>query len=190
MVKTVSYILLICSICCMLSCAGKLELNKTGFEKLQTELTSKFGSEAYYTDLQMTLDAESAVSVLVTQTKEPSSMKQEQWLRYGGGEWEKQADVVFTVEGAEAKSFMFQLNKEVSLSTMSDLLEKSKAQLAQKKQVKNPLFVSAVVSSKHQMNSKETGIFYYITLLDAVSQKDYRFVYDLKGNMMNSLDEQ
>jgi hypothetical protein len=60
----------------------------------------------------------------------------------------------------------------------------------QEKQVKEPTFVSAVVSSKHQMNSKETGIFYYITLLDAASQKDYRFVYDLKGNAVSSLDGQ
>lgn len=190
MTKAISYILLICGICCIMSCNAKLEPNKTGFEKLQAELISKYGADAYYTDLQMTLDVESAVSVLVTETKNPASLKQEQWLRYGGGEWEKQADVVFTVEGAEAKSFMFQLNKEVSLSAMANLLEKSKAQLMQEKQVKEPTFVSAVVSSKHQMNSKETGIFYYITLLDAASQKDYRFVYDLKGNAVSSLDGQ
>ncbi|KAA5537329.1 hypothetical protein F0919_06550 [Taibaiella lutea] len=189
MTKAVGYILLICGICSILSCGGKLEPNKTGFEKLQTELISKYGADAYYTDIQLTLTTESEVSALVTETKDPSSMKQEQWLRYGGGEWEKQADVIFSVQGAEAKSFMFQLNKEVSLSTMSDLLEKSKAQLAKEKQIKDPVFVSAVVSSKHQMNSKETGIFYYITLLDKASQKDYRFVYDLKGNAMSSLDE-
>lgn len=172
------------------SCSNKLEPNKQGFEKLQAELISKYGEDAYYTDLQLTLNAESELSVLVTETKEPSSLKQEQWLRYGGGGWEKQADVVFSVEGAEAKSFMFQLNKEVSLSTMADLLDKSKAQLEKERQVKEPVFVSAVVSSKHQMNSKETGIFYYINLSDAASKKDYRFVYDLKGIMVSSLDEQ
>ena len=190
MAKAFFYTLLFCAICGVISCATKLEPNKAGFEKLQTELVSKYGADAYYTDLQMTLTAESEVSVLVTETKDPASLKQEQWLRYGGGEWEKQADVAFTVEGAEAQSFMFQLNKEVSLSTMSDLLEKSKLQLEKEKQVKEPIFISVAISSKHQMNSKETGIFYYITLLDATSQKDYRFVYDLKGNAVSSLDEQ
>lgn len=188
--RSIIYCLAAIYLCVFASCNNKIEMNKPGLEKLNQELVSKYGADAYYTDLQLTLTAESEVSALITETKDPSSLKQEQWLRYGGGEWEKQADVIFSVEGAEAKSFMFQLNKEVSLSTMADLLEKSKLQLEKEKQVKAPTFVSAVVSSKHQMNSKETGIFYYITLLDKASPKDYRFVYDLKGNAVSSLDEQ
>lgn len=190
MTKAVAYIFLVFGICGLLSCTSSLQPDKAGMEKLGTELISKYGAETYYTDIQITLDNESGVAVLVTETQNPNSLTQEQWLRYGGGEWEKQADVKFTAEGAEPRSFMFQLNKEASLSMMGDLLEKSRQQLKTEKQVSDPKFVSASVNSKHQMNSKETGIFYYLTLMDAASQKVYNFVYDLKGNAVGSLDGQ
>ena len=163
------------------SCKSGFEPTKPGFEKISAELISKFDADAYYTDIELVNDKTSDESILVTETKYPATMKQEQWLRYSGGEWEKQADVSFTADGADPKSFMFQLNKEVSLSKFSDLIDASKAQLAKEKNVKNAVLTGASVKSNNKMNSKETGIFYYVTLRDANSKKDYRFVYDLNG---------
>ncbi len=170
------------------ACKSGLEHNKAGFEKMSSELIGKFGADAYYTDLEMVANIGSEEGVMVTETKDPASLKQEQWLRYGGGEWEKQADVSFTAEGGDPKLFMFQLNKEVSLSKMGDLLQTSKDQLLKEKNVTDPAVIQASVKSYNKMNSKETGIFYYITLRDKSSQKDYNFVYDLKGILKSKLE--
>jgi hypothetical protein len=168
------------------SCKSGFEHSKAGMERLSEGLVAKFGAATYYTDIEFLSKPGSDDIVMVTETNEPASMKQEQWLQYSGGEWEKQADVHFTADGADPKAFMFQLNKEVSLSKMGDLLEAAKAQLLKDKQVKAPVFVSAVVKSNNKMNSKEGGIFYYIILNDNIGKRDYQFVYDLQGNLQTS----
>jgi hypothetical protein len=182
------YMLLFPFVLIMFSCKSGFEYNKAGFEKINSELVGKFGAEAYYTDLELVHNTGSDEAVMVTETNNPSSMKQEQWLRYSGGEWEKQADVSFTAEGADPKLFMFQLNKDASLSEMGDLLQTSKDQLLKEKNVAKPVLTAASIRSYNKMNSKDTGIFYYITLQDADTKKDYHFVYDLKGQLKSTLE--
>lgn len=183
------FLLLLPVILITFSCKSSFEYNKAGFEKMSGELIGKFGAEAYYTDLELIHNTGSDEAVMVTETNNPSSMKQEQWLRYSGGEWEKQADVSFTAEGANPKLFMFQLNKDASLSKMGDLLQTSKDELLKEKNIKEPVLTAASIRSNNKMNSKETGIFYYFTLHDPSAQKDYNFVYDLKGKSMLPLEK-
>lgn len=182
-------LLLLCFTMLFYSCKSGFEHNKAGLEKLGTELMSEFGADAYYTDMEIINNQGSDDVIMITQTKDPASMKQEQWAQYHGA-WEKQADVTFTADGAAPKSFMFQLNREASLSTLGSLLETSEAQLAKEKQVEKPLLVMASIKSNNKMNTKESGIFYYITLRDPKAQKDYRFIYNLKGASMLPLEGQ
>lgn len=189
MKRNLGYLLLSSLVLIMFSCKSGFEHNKAGFEKMNEELIHKFGADVYYTDLELVRNIGSDEAVLVTETSNPTSLKQEQWLRYSGGEWEKQADVSFTAEGADPKLFMFQLNKEVSLSKMGDLLQTSKDQLLKEKNIKEPALIAASIKSNNKMNSKETGIFYYLTLQDPASKMGYNFVYDLKGKSMELVEK-
>jgi len=162
------------------SCKSGFEYNKTGFAKLEKEIVSKFGPDAYYTDVQA-VNSEDGSMVMVSVTKDPASLKQQQWLLYPGGEWEQQADVSFTVEGGTPESYMFRLGREASASQLGSLLEQSTATLQQEQHITQPEFIKAAIRSDHKRTSKEDGIFYYVTLRDPGTQKDFLFKYDLKG---------
>lgn len=184
--KLFSSVLLLCLITIIMpACKSGFEYNKTGFLKLNDELKKEFGKDTWYTDLQIVSNRGSDDAVLITETKDPASMKQEQWAQYHGT-WEKQADVSFTSAREDPSAFMFQLDKEVSLSTLADLLEKSKIELKDKQHIDSTLFVMAAIKSDNRMNTKKQGIHYFITLRSAADQKDYAFKYDLNGKAMET----
>lgn len=168
------------------SCKSAFEHNKAGMEKLSAELIEEFGAEAWYTSIELENAGSSDDLVSVQQTNDPNSLKQEQWVQ-AHGFWNKAANVTLTIQGAEPKSFMFQLNKDMSLSKLGELIETSTKSL-QEKDVKDTELTLASMKASNQMNTKQEGFYYSVILRNKADGKSFRFIYDINGKL-KSLDE-
>jgi hypothetical protein len=168
------------------SCKSGFEHNKAGMEKLGKELKEEFGAEAWYTSIELANSGGSDDVITVDQTKDPNSLKQEQWSQFHGF-WDKKADITLSIQGAEPKSFMFQLDKEVSLTRLGELMEQSMKQL-QQKGVEDAQVILAQIKASNQMNTKAEGIYYSLSLESKKKGKSYNFVYNLDGSL-KSLNE-
>lgn len=164
------------------SCKSGFEHNKAGMEKLNAELKKEFGAEAWYTSIELVNSGGSDDIVTVDQTKDPNSLKQEQWSQFHGF-WEKKADITLSIQGAEPKSFMFQLDKEVSLAKLGELMEQSRKRLLDEKKVDDSQVVLAQIKASSKMNSKQEGLYYSISLQSKKGNKSYNFVYNIDGNL-------
>jgi hypothetical protein len=176
--------MLLCALPFLLfSCKSGFEHNKAGMEKLAKELKEEFGPEAWYTSIELANSGGSDDVVTVDQTKDPNSLKQEQWSQFHGF-WDKKADITLSIQGAEPKSFMFQLDKEVSLTKLGELMEQSTKQL-QEKGIEDAQVILAQIKASNQMNTKAEGIYYSISLQSKKKAKSYNFVYNLDGSLKN-----
>lgn len=164
------------------SCKSGFEHNKAGMEKLNKELKEEFGAEAWYTSIELANSGGSDDVVTVDQTKDPNSLKQEQWSQFHGF-WDKKADITLSIQGAEPKSFMFQLDKEVSLSKLGELMELSMKKLSTEQGVDDSQVLLAQIKASTQMNTKAEGIYYSISLESKKKNKSYNFVYNLDGSL-------
>ncbi len=164
------------------SCKSGFEHNKAGMEKLNKELKEEFGPEAWYTSIELANSGGSDDVVTVDQTKDPNSLKQEQWSQFHGF-WDKKADITLSIQGAEPKSFMFQLDKEVSLSKLGELIELSQKKLATEQDAGDSQVILAQIKASTQMNTKAEGIYYSISLESKKKKKSYNFVYNLDGSL-------
>lgn len=163
---------------CMFSCKSGFEHNRTGMEKLNKELKEEFGADAWYTSIELVNSGGSDDVVTIDETKDPNSLKQEQWSQFHGF-WEKKADITLSIQGAEPKSFMFQLDKEVSLSKLGELMELSKKKLKEEENIGDAEVVLAQIKASNKMNTKQEGLYYSISLQSKKSGKSYNFVYDI-----------
>jgi hypothetical protein len=164
------------------SCKSGFEHNKVGMEKLNKELKEEFGAETWYTSVELVNSGGSDDIVTIDQTKDPNSLKQEQWSQFHGF-WEKKADITLSIQGAEPKSFMFQLDKEVSLGKLGELMERSKKQLQDEKKIDDSEVVLAQIKASNKMNTKQEGLYYSISLQSKKTGKNYNFVYGMDGNL-------
>ncbi len=178
-----SKFILIFFFCCLLfSCKSGFEHNKAGMEQLNAELKKEFGPEAWYTSIELVNSGGSDDIVTVDETQDPNSLKQEQWSQFHGF-WEKKADITFSIQGAEPKSFMFQLDKEVSLAKLGELMEQSVSQLKAEKNVDDAQVVLAQIKASTKMNTKQEGLYYSLSLQSKKSGKNYNFVYSIDGKL-------
>lgn len=171
-----SFLLWICS------CKSGFEHNQAGMEQLSQELKKEFGEDAWYTCIELVNSGGSDDIVTIDQTKDPNSLKQEQWSQFHGF-WEKKADITLSIQGAKPESFMFQLDKEVGLGKLGSLMEQSKKQLLEEKKVDDGQVVLAQIKASTQMNTKQEGLYYSISLKSPKSGKSYNFVYNTEGTL-------
>ena len=171
----------------LFSCKSGFEHNKAGMEQLNKELIDEFGANAWYTSIELENSGSSSDIITVDQTNDPNSLKQEQWSQFHGF-WEKKANITLSIEGAEPKSFMFQLDKEVSLPKLGELMVQAKSLLSDKKQFKDGEVVLAQVKARNQMNNKEEGIYYTISVKSKAAGKSFLFVYDINGALKNIVE--
>jgi hypothetical protein len=171
----------------LFSCKSGFEHNKAGMEKLNKELKEEFGPEAWYTSIELANSGGSDDVVTVDQTKDPNSLKQEQWSQFHGF-WDKKADITLSIQGAEPKSFMFQLDKEVSLGKLGELMEQSMKKLSVERGADDSKVILAQIKASNQMNTKAEGIYYSISFESKKKGKSYNFVYNLDGTL-KSLNE-
>jgi hypothetical protein len=166
----------------LFSCKSGFEHNKAGMEKLNAELKEEFGADAWYTSIELTNSGSDDDIITVDQTKDPNSLKQEQWAQFHGF-WEKKADITLQIEGAKPESFMFQLDKEVSLSRLGSLMELSQKKLKEEKNITDGEVTVAQIKASNKMNTKAEGLYYSISLQSKKAGKSFNFVYDMQGNL-------
>lgn len=132
----------------LMSCGGDTSNQPAtayGFTNIEQELKSKFGANAYYTDLTITYNKSIGNIIGVTVTKDPSSLKMGQWNQTQGN-WQQNQDISLEVpQGTKAEYFMFQLNENINLSTLGELVENASKKLTNEKHIDNPTLSMAFI---------------------------------------------
>ncbi len=150
------------------------------FVKLKKELINEFGKDAYYTDFAV-VNNDNGVVVSVTQTKNPSSLKMEEWTSLNG-DWTQNSEVTLEVSGdAKAEDFMFQLDKIMNLELLGKLVEQSKQKVITEKKIQE------VKVETVSMNAPDDGNFnnakYFITVKPKQGGTTFNFWYNLDGTL-------
>jgi hypothetical protein len=173
----------ICAIVALASCSG---VDKNGYQdaesfgKLKQELTDKFGKDAYYTKFAV-MNEDYGSTISVTVTKNPASLKMEDWITVNGG-WQQNAEVTLEIEGdAKPEEFMFQLDKIMNIDLLGKLIEQSKQKVIAEKKIEE------VTVKTITMSVPDDGDFstskYFITIEPKQGGTTFNFWYNLDGSL-------
>jgi hypothetical protein len=169
-------------VCSCGSGTSKQSANTEGFTNIEQELNSKFGKNAYYTDLSISYDASIGNMISVTVTEDPESLKMGQWIN-SQDSWKQTSEITLEVpQGSKASDFMFQLNDAISLSQLGTLIEKSREQLKSEKNLENPTLSIAQV--KFPKNGEFSKVEYAINLKPENGGTTFSFYYNLNGDLI------
>ncbi|MGJ8685496.1 MAG: hypothetical protein ACSHWW_12775 [Nonlabens sp.] len=182
--KKISLFILIGAVLSLVSCGGNTAdqpATAAGFTEIQNEIKSEFGEDAYFTDISIVYDKTIGNIVGVTVTTDPSSLKMGQW-NLSQGSWTQNSDISLEVpEGTQAADFMYQLNDQINLTQLGSLIEKSKQQLKDEKDLENPtLYTASVIFPK---NGDIARTEYAINLKPENGGTTFRFYYALDGSL-------
>lgn len=185
MKKNYTTFLLVLFSLCITSCGGgsaKQEATAAGFSEIENQLKDKFGNDAYYTDLSITYNESIGNIISVTVTKNPSSLKMEQWNQTQDN-WNQTSDVTIEIpEGTKAADFMFQLNDAINLKKLGELVEQAKAKLSKEKSLTNPKLHMA--SIKFPDTGEVSKAEYIVMLQPENGGTTFSFSYTLAGELI------
>ncbi|UNY99845.1 hypothetical protein MQE36_05730 [Zhouia spongiae] len=183
--KTFKFIVSIIVVVMLISCGGsrgKESPNQEGFTDIEKELKSKFGENAFFTDLTITHDEATGNIISVTVTKNPESLKMGEWNSIQGN-WVQESEITLEVpKGSKAADFMFQLNNTVSLSKLGELVEKSSKQLTAEKAINDPALSMAFI--KFPENGDINKAEYVVMLNPPNGGTTFTFNYKLNGDFI------
>ena len=183
--KNVSLLLTIVVTTILLSCGSgtsKQSANKDGFTAIEEELKSKFGADAYYTDLSITYNKSIGNIIGVTVTEEPESLKMGQW-NLTQDSWTQNQDIAIEVpSGTKAADYMFQLGDAINLTKLGSLVEQSVQKLKDEKKLKNPTL--SIASVKFPNNGDISKAEYIINLQPENGNSTFTFQYTLNGDLI------
>jgi hypothetical protein len=167
------------------SSSSKYTPDAEGFAKIQNDLKSKFGDDAYYSNIGVVYTAGNApgsgIVLTLTVTKDPSSLLMEEWAYSSYGGWRQTANVTIEVpEDADASEFMYQLTGKFDLKKIGELVEVSAKKLADEKQLKGAVLEMAQLNPGNRPASS-TDI--YISMKPENGGTTFSFHYDLDGNL-------
>lgn len=170
------------------SSSSKYTPDAEGFAKIQDDLKSKFGKDAYYSSINIIYVAGNApgsgISLSVDVTKDPASLLMEEWVysSYADG-WRLTANVRFELpEGADAKEFMYRLAGKFDLKKAGKLVELSAKKLADEKQIKNAVLATALLNPGGRPASSTE---FLISMKPENGGASSIFRYDLDGNLIS-----
>ena len=172
---------LVCALVVMTSCATNFTQDVAGFEKIQSELKSKFGDKAYYTSLLVTYDKTVGTILLVTTTADPESLAMEEW-QYMKGAWAQRSDVTLTVSDGVATDFMFQLSGRFDLKNVGALVEKSIAKIEEEKKIRKAKVTVVALNTPDDDSADATNIM--ISLEPENGGTSFTHFYDLSGALV------
>ena len=174
--------LILTLVCSCGSGTSKQSANAEGFTNIEQELNSKFGNNAYYTDLSISYNSSIGNMISVTVTEDPESLKMGQWIN-SQDSWKQTSEITLEVpQGSKAADFMFQLNDAISLSQLGTLIEKSSEQLKSEKKLENPTLSIAHV--KFPKNVEFSKAEYAINLKPENGGTTFSFYYKLNGELI------
>ena len=158
------------------------EANAVGFTIIESELKSKFGNNAYYTDLAIIYNETIGNTISVTVTEAPESLTMGQW-NLSQDSWQQNSEITLKVpDGTMASDYMFQLNENINLSQLGDLVEKSIEQLKTEKKLKNPKL--SIAHIKFPKNGDVSKTEYAINLKPSLGGSTFSFYYKLDGELI------
>lgn len=168
----------------LMSCGGSVTdsaANSEGFASIEKEIKSKFGDNAYYTDLNISYNKSIGNIIGATVTDKPESLSMGQW-NYSMGAWKQSSEITLEVsEGSKASDFMFQLNDKINLKTLGGLVEKSIVKLKEEKKLKNPTLSIAFI--KFPKNGDVSKAEYSVSLKPENGGTTFSFYYTLDGEL-------
>lgn len=168
----------------LLSCGGGTSsqpANAEGFGAMQAELSSKFGADAYYTDLKIVHVKSIGNEISTTVTEDPESLKMGEW-NLNQGSWTLTSEITLEVpDGSKASDFMFRLDEKINLSKLGALVSTAMEQLTAEKNIENPVLSIAFI--KFPKNGDIASTEYAITLEPENGGTSFSFYYTLDGEL-------
>lgn len=168
---------------CFSSCKFKLTYNQAGMDKLQKELTDKFGPNAWYSEITLLSLSEDESTVRVKESSDPNSLRGKTWMKQADT-WIPMDDIMFQFNDNAPQNHLFQLNKQVSLDTLVSLIDRSKSQL-QKRGIVDASIHFVSIQSAVTVKNRESRILYTISFQNKKDNESISFVYDLTGNLVS-----
>ncbi len=163
--------------------SGSQPADAKGFGEIEKEIKAKFGDDAYYTELSVMYDETIGNMISTTVTKDPESLKMEEWS-LSQDAWNLTSEITLEVpEGTKAADYMFQLNEKINLSDLGGLVEKSMKQLTEEKNIENPKLAMAYVS--YPDNGDASKAQYNINLEPENGGTTFHFSYTLEGELID-----
>ena len=163
--------------------SSNAEANADGFTKIQEDIESEFGEEAYYTDISISYDNSIGNMISVTVAQDPESLGMQEWLKKQGF-WEQTADVTIEIpEGTRATDFMFQLDDRINLTKLGELVEKSQEQLKTEKGLDEMQLDIAYINFPDDGDYSKAK--YYISLEPKTGGTSFDFYYTLQGELLD-----
>lgn len=166
----------------LFSCKTKYEYNAEGMAKLNQVLKEKFGADAWYTGVTIRTVSTDETAVIVEETKDPNSLKQEQWLKQSDS-WEKLSNVTLQIHNGKPEDYMFQLDKQAGLSKLSDLIQQCRQKLSEVEQVDDGEITFASIKSVNEVHNRDERILYTVSFHSDSKDKSYSFVFDRNGKL-------
>jgi len=183
--KVLKSIVAVACLALLLSCGGgvdKQSADADGFGAMEDEMKSKFGDDAYFTDLKILYIKGIGNTISTTVTEEPESLKMGQW-DLSQNTWTQRSEITLEVpDGTQAKDFMFQLNGTFSLGKLGGLVEKSIQQLKDEKDLDNPIL--SIASINFPDNGDISEAQYWIKLEPENGGTSFSFYYKLDGELI------
>ncbi|WP_335975949.1 hypothetical protein [Gaetbulibacter jejuensis] len=168
-----------------MACSDNLSQQPTtakGFSVIEQELKSKFGGDAYYTNLSVIHNETIGNTINVTVAQDPESMKMEEW-NVVQNNWKQSSDIVIEVpQGTKATDYMYQLGDNINLTKLGGLVETSTQKLKDMKNLKNPKL--SIASIKFPKNGDVSKAEYLVTLEPEHGGTAFSFFYTLDGNLI------
>ena len=156
------------------------------FSGVKSDLDSKFGEKAYYTEISITYNQSIGNITNVIVTKAPETLKMEQWTN-SMNNWTQTSDITIEIpNGTKATDFMFQLGRTVSLEKLSELVANSKEKLTSEKQIDSPKLHMAFI--KYPDNGQVNEAEYIVMLQPKNGGTTFTFSYKLDGTLLK-MDE-
>ena len=181
--KTIRHILLVV-LMTLMSCGENTERQPAtaeGFSNIQKAMENEFGNNAYFTDINIVYDTSIGNIVGVTVTEDPNSLKMGQWNQ-AQGVWKQNAEIFLEVpNGTKAADYMYQLNDLINLKKLGTLIEQSKKQLQDEKNLNNPMLSMASIYFPKNGDISKTE--YLVNLTPENGGTTFRFYYNLNGEL-------
>lgn len=181
--KRISILLWVALSVFMSSCKDGYNFEGASLQKMSSDLKNKFTEDAWYTSIVIQGQNNTHNSITVDVTQDPNSLKQEQWT-FQSGLWEKKSDITLLIQAGKPTDYMFKIDQEINFTMVRNLIDQSLKDLKEGEKITDPLDVRLVtIKSSPEMNNKEEGILYTISIRNMETDKSFSYVYKLDGTL-------
>ncbi len=155
-------------------------ISVTDFNKIETDLTKKFGLNSYYTDLSIVFNKNIGYIINVVVTDKPESLQMKGWIKKGEN-WKHISEVSLELKKGKIEDYMFTLNKEVSMDMIENLVNVSIREIREEKVDETPILGSVSITSPNDGDKSKMG--YTIEIKTEIGEK-FDFFYNLNGDLI------